>query len=71
MPDKDQMLAKKGRTAALVIAITAGIWLLANYFGPRYGIPNRYALLVDFAALAAFFWALVVTFQMWRQRQGE
>ena len=31
----------------------------------------RYVFLADLAALAAFFWALVVLFQVWRKRQRD
>ena len=46
------------------------IWLAANWAGPALGLPGRYALLIDFAALAALFWAMVVTYQIWRARQA-
>ena len=47
------------------------LWLLAQWLGPRLGLPGRYALLIDLAALAGFFWALVVTYQIWRKRQDS
>lgn len=54
----------------LVIAATMLLWIGANALGPAMGLPGRYALLFDFAALAALFWAMVVIYQMWRARQG-
>jgi hypothetical protein len=67
----DKALARKGQTVGLVIAGTMLIWLGAQWAGPAMGLPGRYALLIDFAALAALFWSMVVIFQMWRARQGQ
>jgi Family of unknown function (DUF5337) len=67
--ESEASLARKGRTAGLVIAVTVTIWVLAQWVGPELGLPIRWAFLVDFAALAALFWALVVTYQIWRARQ--
>ena len=50
---RDKALAKKGQTVGLVIALTMVLWLIANLAGPQLGLPGRYALLFDFAALAA------------------
>ncbi|MFK7838163.1 MAG: DUF5337 domain-containing protein [Sulfitobacter sp.] len=69
--ERDTPLAKKGQMVGLVIAITMVLWLIANLAGPALGLPGRYALLFDFAALAALFWAMVVIFQMWQARQAE
>lgn len=66
--DRDKAQARKGQMVALVIAGTMLIWLGANWAGPALGLPGRYALLIDFAALAALFWALVVTYQIWQAR---
>jgi hypothetical protein len=65
----DDAIARKGRVAGLVIAGTVTLWLVAQWIGPALGLPLRWAFLVDFAALAALFWALVVTYQIWRARQ--
>ena len=59
------------RLAAIVIAVTMVLWMAASYAGGRLGWPIRYAFLFDFAALAAFFWALVVLFRVWRQRAQD
>ena len=69
--ERDTPLARKGRMVGLVIAITMVLWLIANLAGPQLGLPGRYALLFDFAALAALFWAMVVIFQMWQARSAE
>ncbi len=68
---EDKALAKKGQTVGLVIAITMVLWLIANLAGPQLGLPGRYALLFDFAALAALIWAMVVIWQMWQVRRDQ
>lgn len=67
---QDQKNARKSRQVGIVIAVTMGLWLLVQLVGDQYGWPASYALLVDLAALAAFIWALVVTYQIWRQRRN-
>ena len=66
----DQHLARKGRIVSLVIAGTMVIWLAAQWLGKAMGMPGRFALLFDFAAIAALIWALVNIFQIWRARQS-
>jgi uncharacterized membrane protein len=68
--DTEEHLARQGRIAALVIAGTMLIWLGAQWLGPALNMPGRYAVLIDLAAMAAFFWALVVTYQIWRKRRA-
>lgn len=63
--------ARQGRIAALVIAGTGVLWLVAQYLGGAGKIPGRYMMLVDLAALAAFLWALIVTWRIWRIRDGK
>ena len=66
----DQLaLAKQARLAAIVIAVTGVVWLLAVSFGGQLGLPVRFVFLIDLAALAAFFFALVLLFRGWRARQ--
>ncbi len=66
----DQLaLAKQARLAAIVIAVTGVVWLLAVSFGGQLGLPVRFVFLIDLAALAAFFFALVLLFRVWRVRQ--
>lgn len=67
--DRAEMLARKGRHIAVVIAVTMVIWVVATiWIGPAF-LPGRYAFLFDFAALAAFIYALVNIYQLWRLRQ--
>ncbi|MBI1217688.1 MAG: hypothetical protein GC186_03985 [Rhodobacteraceae bacterium] len=70
-PAEDAHLAGQAKLAAIVIAATGILWVAGNFLGGRLGIDARYAFLLDFAALAAFVWALVVTWRVWRRRQGN
>jgi hypothetical protein len=67
--DQDQQLAKQGRLIGVVIAVTMIVWIGANWLGPTIGLAGRFAFLIDFAAIAAFIWALVVSLQIRRKRQ--
>lgn len=65
-------MPREARIAAVVIIATMIVWTTVSLAGGALGVPYRYAFLVDFAALAAFFWALVVLLQVWRtQRAGR
>jgi hypothetical protein len=68
-PEEDRALARQSRTVALVIAGTMLVWLAAQSLGPKLGLDGKYAILIDFAALAAFVWALFVTYRIWRRRR--
>jgi hypothetical protein len=61
--------ANQARLVAIVIAATMVLWIAAQWVGSAMGWEARYAFLFDLAALAAFFWAMVVTYQIWRGRQ--
>ncbi len=71
MQPKDASNANQARRAALVIAGTMCVWILLQLIGAQYNWPPKYALLVDLAALAGFIWALVTTFEIWRQRRKD
>jgi len=60
---------KQARRAALVILLTFPLWMGISWLGGRMGWDPSYAILADLAAMAAFFWALVVLFQVWRARR--
>ena len=70
MTDRDTQLKKQTRLASIVILVTMLGWMGISFLGGRLGLPVRYAFLVDFAAIAAFIWALYVLFNVWRARQG-
>ena len=66
IPEHDRSLARQSRTVALVIAATTIVWLGGQWLGRELGLPGRYSLLIDLAALAGFIWAFVVTYRLWR-----
>jgi hypothetical protein len=61
-------LAVQARLAAIVIAAAGVIWVLGNLLGGQLNWAPRYAFLLDFAAAAAFVWALIVAWRVWRRR---
>ena len=63
--------AKQGRLAALVIAATGLLWLGMQYAATQVDLSGRVLALFDLMALAAFAWALIVTFGIWRSRQSN
>lgn len=69
--DRDKALARKGRHISLVIAGTIVLWLLVQFVAPRVGLPGRYALLFDFAALAALIYVFVNIYQLRRDRRNN
>ncbi len=64
-------LARRARKVAIVMSCTMLLWLAAQWFGGRLGLPARYVFLFDFAALAAFVWAMAETIGIWRLRRKE
>ncbi|PIE09901.1 MAG: hypothetical protein CSA72_09750 [Rhodobacterales bacterium] len=69
--EEDRRLRAKGRFAGLLIAGTMLLWLAVQAIGPRIGLDARFAVLFDLIALAAFTFALIVTYQIWRARRDE
>lgn len=66
---RDQASARQARLVAIVLVGTMALWLGAQWMGGRLGLPVRFVFLFDFAAVAAFVWALVVSWRLWRQRR--
>ena len=66
--DKDRARASQMKRVALVLLGTIFLWVVVQDYGSQQGWPPRYALLADMAALAAFVWALVTTWRLWKQR---
>jgi len=60
---------KQARLAAVVIFATMIIWMALQWIGGQIGLPARFVFLFDLAAMAAFAWALIVLFRVWRARQ--
>ena len=64
-------LIKQGRLVAVVLVVTVVLWLGGQWLGGQLGWQTRFAFLFDLAALAAFCWAMVVTYRIWRARQSH
>jgi len=70
-PDQEQALARKSRMVAVVIAVVVVLWMGAQWIGGQVGLDPKFAFLFDLAALAAFFWTMIVTYQIWRTRRDS
>ena len=66
----DLKRAQQARLVAIVLAATMILWMGAQWLGGKLGLETRFVFLFDLAAIAAFVWALVVTYQIWRGRRG-
>ena len=70
--DRQAVMARKGRHISLVIAVSMVLWVLVQLvIGPMLGLPGRFALLFDFAALAALIYAGVNILQLRRMRRDS
>ena len=68
---EDRKLALQARLAAMVMAGAMLAWMGLQWLGGQLNWDTRFVFLFDFAALAAFFWALVVTWRIWRHRRNN
>jgi hypothetical protein len=66
----DVRRARQARLVGIVLAVTIILWMGAQFLGGKLGLETRFVFLFDLAAIAAFVWALVVTYQIWRGRRG-
>lgn len=69
--ERDMVLARQARLAGVVMAVAMVLWMGAQWIGGQMGWQPRFVFLFDFAALAAFIWALVVTYRIWRARRDS
>lgn len=69
---QDKIAARQSRMVAIVMAATIILWMGMQVLGSWLGLDPRFVFLFDLAAIAAFIWVLVVTWQIWRrQSAGE
>ena len=66
----DLQRARQARLVGIVLAVTIVLWMGAQWLGGQLGLEVRYVFLFDLLAIAAFVWALVVTYQIWRSRRS-
>ena len=74
MVDRSAQDSAQMRLVAVVMALTAILWLAANWAGQRFGWPSKYAYLADLAAIGGFVWSLLVAWRIWqrdRARSGK
>lgn len=69
--EREKAFARKGRIIALVIAAGGVSAMLAPWIVTVLGLERRYEMLIYFGSLAAFVWAMVNIFQLWRMRQDN
>lgn len=56
------------RIGAMAVILTMVLWVALSFGGGHFGLPIRYAFLLDFAAMAAFAWAIIVMWPSLRER---
>lgn len=66
--DADRRDGRESRIVAIVLVVTMGVWVGMQVLGGHYDWQVRYAFLLDFAAIAAFAWAMIVMVRMWRRQ---
>ncbi len=69
--EHDKAFARKGRTTGLVIAGGGLAAILAPVIVQGFGLQPRFEMLIYFGSLAAFVWAMVNIYQLWRMRQDN
>jgi hypothetical protein len=69
--DTDIQNAKDSRLVAIVLVSTMALWLGGQGLGGHFGWPTRFVFLFDLAALAGFFWTMVVTYRIWRRTKSD
>jgi hypothetical protein len=69
--DRDRALARRGRMVALVIAGAGLAAIFAPYIVSMTGLAPRFEFLIYLGSMAAFLWALIVTWQIWQARDGD
>ena len=69
MKPVDTKSRNQTRLASVVILITMVVWMALQWIGGKIGLEARYVFLLDFFALAAFAWSLMVLIRVWLMRQ--
>ena len=62
--------AAQMRLAGAVIAVAVIGWIVLQMVAKTYGWQSRWVLLIDLMAIGAFVWSLLVTWRIWRRRNG-
>ncbi|MFO7806794.1 MAG: DUF5337 family protein [Paracoccaceae bacterium] len=64
---RDADIARQGRTIAITIAVAGLLSIFAPGLVRLLGLAPRFEILLYLISLAAFFWALVVTWRLWQK----
>ncbi|MFC0202426.1 DUF5337 domain-containing protein [Paracoccus rhizosphaerae] len=70
MAGRDEQDARQMRLVGIVIAVAMVTWIAVQAIGEEYDWAGRWAYLADLAAIGAFVWSLIVTWRIWRRRNG-
>lgn len=62
--------AAEARLIAVVIAGVMIGWMGVQYAAWALQWPPKYVFLADLSAGAAFLWAMIATYRLWRKRQA-
>jgi type VI protein secretion system component VasK len=68
-PEIEQALARKRRNLAVVIAAALCLWLGAQWVSAKLGHTPIFSTMVNGITLVAFFWCMIVSYQIWRIRR--
>lgn len=63
----DREIARQGRQAAIAIAASGLLAILAPAIIRLTGLPARYEILLYLFAMAGFVWSLAVTWKIWQK----
>ena len=69
-PEIERTLARKKRNVAVVITAALCLWLGAQWISAMIGHTPVFSTMVNLITLAAFFWTMIVSYQIWRMRRA-
>ena len=61
----------EARLIAVVITLAVLLWLGVEYLGGQMNWPPKYVFLADLSAGAAFLWAMIASYRLWRKGQAK
>ncbi|PHQ80572.1 MAG: hypothetical protein COB65_11090 [Thalassobium sp.] len=64
---RDPAIAKQARVAAIVIACSGILAIIAPVLVAGLGLAPRFEFLFYLLSLAGFIWSLVVTYKIWQK----
>lgn len=67
--EEERAIARTGRLVAVVIVVTALLWIGLQWVGGWANWDPSYAFLLDLSALAALGWSMVVLARLWARQK--